>query len=73
MTALIQFGTRSCVFLIDPHSAFAGIKKYLKPILEDGTILKVFHGMPNDYKNLMKDFNIHLVGVTCFAKTAKVR
>lgn len=62
MTCLIQISTWKRDYLIDPFTTFELIKIHLAKILEDGRILKIFHGGANDIRWLIRDFGIHVVG-----------
>ncbi len=52
---LIQIATAQQAFLIDPFE-FNGISPFLK-VLEDGKIIKIFHGADFDIRSLDRDYN----------------
>jgi len=61
--ALIQIATRQKTFLVDPYPLYEYILIFLKPILENPIIVKLFFGGSQDILMLSMYFQIHPVGV----------
>jgi len=60
MICFLQISTQVRDYLIDPFVPDVRdcIRKYLKPIFEDESILKLFHNPTNDVKLLQIEFQI---------------
>ncbi|CAG7716780.1 unnamed protein product [Allacma fusca] len=59
--AIIQIGTwEHGDFILGAYEVRDQIIQFLKPILEDPTVLKIVHGGVNDYLWLQRDFNIFM-------------
>jgi len=62
MTCVIQISSWRNDYIIDPFLTYDSIVSELRPFLENGNVLKIFHGAVNDVIALHRDFDTHILG-----------